>query len=115
MTSLFPTSGRAESGESYEPAPVRRRTGGVGTDQLEKVWPRSQRYSRYRPNSREFPVGDAGAWQIGAAPAARAHVRTLLASGRGTARDPGRAQGGGVGRTLGVAVPDRRHFKSRVD
>jgi hypothetical protein len=27
----------AKSGESYEPAPFRRRTGGVGTDQLEKV------------------------------------------------------------------------------
>ena len=56
--------GRAESGESYELAPFRRRTGDVGTDQLEKVWPRSQRYSRYRPNSRELPVGDAGAWQM---------------------------------------------------
>lgn len=38
--------------------------GGVGTDQLEKVWPRSQRYSRYRASSRELPVGDAGAWQM---------------------------------------------------
>ena len=47
----------------YGQAPFRR-TGGVGTDQLEKVWPRSQRYSRYRPNSRELPVGDAGALQM---------------------------------------------------
>ena len=54
----------AESGESYEPSPFRRRTGGVGTDQLQKVWPRSQRYSRYRPNVRELPVGNAGAWQM---------------------------------------------------
>jgi hypothetical protein len=54
----------ADGGESYEPSPFRRRTGGVGTDQLEKVWPRSQRYSRYRPNIRELPVGDAGAWQM---------------------------------------------------
>ena len=38
--------------------------GGVGTDQLQNVWPRSQRYSRYRVNSRELPVGDAGAWQM---------------------------------------------------
>jgi hypothetical protein len=53
----------AESGESYEPEPFRRRTGGVGTVQLQNVWPRSQRYSRYRPNVRELPVGDAGAWQ----------------------------------------------------
>jgi hypothetical protein len=52
-----------ESGESYEP-PFGRRTGGVGTDQLEKVWPRSQRYSRYRPNIRALPVGDAGAPQM---------------------------------------------------
>ena len=52
-----------ESGESYEPEPFRRRTGGVGTVQLQNVWPRSQRYSRYRPNVRELPVGDAGAWQ----------------------------------------------------
>jgi len=28
---------------AYEPAPFR---GGVGTDQLQKVWSRSQRYSR---------------------------------------------------------------------
>ena len=63
----MPNSSRSQwkvSGESYEPASFRRRTGGVGTDQLEKVWPRSQRYSRYRPNSRELPVGDAGAWQM---------------------------------------------------
>ena len=53
----------AESGEPYEPEPFRRRTGGVGTVQLQNVWPRSQRYSRYRPNVRELPVGDAGAWQ----------------------------------------------------
>jgi hypothetical protein len=52
-----------ESGESYEPL-FGRRTGGVGTDQLEKVWPRSQRYSRYRPNIRALPVGDAGAPQM---------------------------------------------------
>jgi hypothetical protein len=45
----------------YEPA--RFRGGGVGTDQLQKVWPRSQRYSRYCLSSRELPVGDAGAWQ----------------------------------------------------
>ena len=38
--------------------------GGVGTDQLQNVWPRSHRYSRYRVNSRELPVGDAGAWQM---------------------------------------------------
>ena len=55
--------GRAESGEDYELAPFRRR-GGVGTAQLQKVWPRSQRYSRYRVNSRALPVGDAGAWQM---------------------------------------------------
>jgi hypothetical protein len=56
--------GRAESGGSYELPPVRRRTGGVGTDQLQKVWPRSQRYWRYCPSSRELPVRDAGAWQM---------------------------------------------------
>ena len=56
--------GRAESGESYEPAPFRRRGGGVGPLQLQKVWPRSQRYWRYRVNSRALPVGDAGAWQM---------------------------------------------------
>ena len=49
---------------TYEPASFPRRTGGVGTDQLQKVWPRSQRYSRYRVNRRELPVGDAGAWQM---------------------------------------------------
>ena len=51
-------------GESYGSASFRRRTGGVGTDQLQKVWPRSQRYSRYRPNVRELPVGKAGASQM---------------------------------------------------
>ena len=57
-------NGRDGETRAYELALFRRRTGGVGTDQLQKVWPRSQRYSRYRPNVLELPVGDAGAWQM---------------------------------------------------
>lgn len=36
----------------------------VGTDQAEKMWPCSHRYSRYWPNRRELPVGYAGARQM---------------------------------------------------
>ena len=63
MEDVWSVVGRSapKSAESYEPASFRRRTGGVGTVQLQKVWPRSQRYSRYRPNVRELPVADAGA------------------------------------------------------
>src|SRR6185295_13171768 len=51
----------------------------------------------------------------GAAPAARVHVRTLLAPPQSTAGDPGCAQNERIDRTLGVAVPDGGHFESRVD
>jgi hypothetical protein len=61
LTSHVPPPKRANP---YEPAPFRRRAGGVGTDQLQKVCPRAQRYSRYCRSSRELPVGDAGAWQM---------------------------------------------------